>query len=118
MRRLATAFATLAVLLAAARATPAADPSKPIKVLIITGDNVPAHDWKGTTQVLKDILSTPPGRFQVDVTTTPSKDLTDENLAKYDVLLVNYRDTPKGGAETKWSDANKEAFLKAVKGGK
>ena len=51
------------------------------------------------------------------MTTTPAKDLTDENLAKYDVLLLNYKDTPKASAETQWSDANKAAFLKAVKDG-
>ena len=52
------------------------------------------------------------------MTTTPSKDLTDDNLAKYDVLLLNYKDTPRGEPETRWSDANKEAFLKAVRDGK
>ena len=64
----------------------------PIKVLIITGDNVAVHDWKETTQLLKDILSEG-GRLKVDVTATPAKDLTDENLAKYDVLLLNYFET-------------------------
>ena len=81
-------------------------------MLIITGDH--GHDWKATTPVLKDILSKD-GKISVDVTTTPAKDLTDANLAKYDVLLLNYKDTPNGPPDTKWSDANKEAFLKAVK---
>ena len=94
----------------------ARQPGDPIKVLIITGDN-PAHDWKATTPALKEILE-PDGQIKVDVTTTPAKDLTDENLAKYDVLLLNYKDTPNGPPETKWSDANKEAFLKAVSDGK
>ncbi|MGC8639002.1 MAG: sialate O-acetylesterase [Isosphaeraceae bacterium] len=84
----------------------------PIKVLIITGDH--GHDWKATTPVLKEIL-TKDKQISVDVTTTPAKDLTDSNLAKYDVLLLNYKDTPNGPPETKWSDANKAAFLKAVK---
>ena len=34
------------------------------------------------------------------MTTTPAKDLTDANLAKYDVLLLNYKDTAKGAPET------------------
>jgi type 1 glutamine amidotransferase len=93
------------------------DPPRPIKLLIITGDNVAVHDWKGTTQAIRDALSTQ-GRVNVDATSTPADDLTDENLAKYDVLLLNYRDTDKGEAKSKWSDANKAAFLKAVKGGK
>lgn len=110
---------------AVARAEPKKDDAKkaeaaadrPVKVLIITGDNVPAHDWKGTTQVLTDILAAPAKKFDVTTTTTPAKDLTDEDLAKYDVLLLNYRDTAQGGEDTKWSDENKKAFLKAVHDG-
>ncbi len=93
--------------------SPAADESKPIAVLIITGDNVGVHKWKETSELFKDFLSEG-GRIKVDVTTTPANDLTDENLAKYDALLLNYRETPQGAADTKWSDANKKAFLKAV----
>lgn len=114
MRRVLLAFATLAVALAAGPEAPAAEP---IKALIITGDNVAAHDWKGTTQALQDILGSS-GRIKVDVTKAPAKDLTDDNLARYDVLIVNYKETKEGAEETRWSDANKEAFLKAVKGGK
>jgi type 1 glutamine amidotransferase len=113
MRRTLFAFAALAVLLAPAAGLAA----EPVKLLIVTGDNIPAHQWKETTQVLQDFLSEG-GRIKVDVTTTPAKDLTDENLAKYDVLLLNYKETPAGPADTKWSDANKAAFLNAVKGGK
>ena len=89
--------------------------AEPVKLLIITGDH--GHDWPATTESLKTFLAEG-GKIAVDVTTTPSKDLTDENLAKYDVLLLNYKDTPNGPPETKWSDANKEAFLKAVREGK
>jgi len=89
--------------------------SAPVKVLVITGDH--GHAWKATTKVLSDVLGAG-GHFKVDVTTTPSKDLTDDNLAKYDVLLLNYKDTANGPPETRWSDANKQAFLKAVREGK
>ncbi len=89
---------------------------KPIKVLIITGDDVGAHDWKGRSEVLKNFLSKDE-HVQVDITETPAKDLTDENLARYDVLLLNYRET-KPTPETQWTDANKEALLNAVKNGK
>ena len=82
---------------------------------IITGDH--GHAWKDTTERLSDFLVTG-GKIKVDVTITPSKDLTDENLAKYDVLLLNYKDTPKGTPESHWSDSNKQAFLKAVRDGK
>ena len=87
----------------------------PVKVLIITGDH--GHAWKETTGRLSEILGTG-GKIKVDVTITPSKDLTDENLSKYDVLLLNYKDTPKGTPESRWSDANKQAFFKAVHDGK
>jgi sialate O-acetylesterase len=89
--------------------------SRPIKLLIITGDH--GHAWKDTTKILSDVLGAGE-RIKVDVTTTPSKDLTDANLANYDVLLLNYKDTPRGAPETRWSDANKEAFLKAIRDGK
>jgi type 1 glutamine amidotransferase len=54
----------------------------------------------------------------VDVTETPAKDLTADNLAKYDALLLNYKDAKKGGPETQWSEENKKAFTEAVAGGK
>ncbi len=88
--------------------------SKPIKVLIITGDH--GHAWKETTPFLKDLLTR--AGMAVDVTETPARDLTSSNLAKYDVLLLNYKDTKNGGPDTRWSDANKQAFAEAVRGGK
>jgi len=119
MRRTLTALSTLAatvaLVLSAQSPSPAADGPKPVKLLIITGDH--GHAWKDTTRVLQDVLPEG-GRIQADVTTTPSKDLTDDNLAKYDVLLLNYKDTPKGAPETRWSEENKAAFLKAVRNGK
>ncbi|CEF48443.1 unnamed protein product [uncultured bacterium] len=97
------------------KAPAVASAAPPIKLLIITGDH--GHDWKATTAALKDILSAG-GKIDVGVTTSPSTDLTDANLAKYDVLLLNYKDTAKGSPESKWSDANKQAFLKAINDGK
>lgn len=106
------ALTTAAVLLLAVPAF--AGDAKPIKVLIITGDH--GHNWKETTPFIKDILTK--AGMAVDVTETPANDLTPDNLAKYDVLFLNYKDTPKGKPETKWSDDNKKAFTEAVKGGK
>lgn len=91
--------------------------ARPVKLLIITGDH--GHDWKATTAYFKEFL--PKERIAVDVTETPGKDLTPEKLKNYDVLLLNYRDTPRGAAErpdTVWSAENKQAFLGAVRGGK
>src|SRR5437660_5702805 len=109
MRPLWAAGLVLALALPAA----AAD-TQPIKVLIITGDH--GHNWKKTTPFIKDFLSK--AGMKVDVTETPAKDLTADNLAKYDVLLLNYKDTPRGGPDTRWSAENKKAFTDAVRGGK
>src|SRR5262249_36793878 len=79
-----------------------------------TGDH--GHAWKETTPFLKDLLAK--AGMAVDVTETPAKDLTADNLAKYDALLLNYKDTKKGGPDTVWSDENKKAFADAVRGGK
>lgn len=92
--------------------------AEPIKALIITGDNVGAHDWKGTTAAIQEILAKPAGKFAVDVAAAPARDLTPEKLAGYDVLILNYRETAQGAEDTKWSDANKKALVDAVKGGK
>ncbi|MBY0525908.1 MAG: ThuA domain-containing protein [Gemmataceae bacterium] len=111
MRRLfSLALGTLFLLTLSAIAADA----KPIKVLIITGDH--GHAWKETTPFLKEVLAK--ANMSVDVTETPGKDLTADNLKKYDVLVLNYRDTKNGGPESRWSDDNKKAFTDAVKGGK
>jgi type 1 glutamine amidotransferase len=114
MRRLL--LTTLTALLIPAVAALAAE-GKPVKVLIITGDH--GHKWQETTPFLKDLLAK--AGHTVDVTEAPSKDLTADNLARYDVLLLNYRNTPKGAKENPasvWTDANKKAFTEAVKNGK
>jgi type 1 glutamine amidotransferase len=91
--------------------------TKEVKVLIITGDH--GHDWRKTTPFLKNLLTK--AGHKVDVSEAPSKDLTTDNLAKYDVLLLNYRNTPKGAKDNPasvWTEENKKAFTEAVKGGK
>jgi type 1 glutamine amidotransferase len=106
-------LANTAALLALSFPALAAD-SEPIKVLIITGDH--GHDWKKTTPFIQDFLTK--AGMKVDVTQTPAKDLTPANLAKYDVLLLNYKDTRNGGPDTRWSEDNKKAFTESVRGGK
>src|SRR5205807_8944929 len=83
--------------------------TKQVKVLIITGDH--GHEWRKTTPFLKELLIK--AGQKVDVTETPSKGLTPDNLAKYEVLLLNYRNTPKGAKENAasvWNEDNKKAF--------
>lgn len=114
MRLLLSALLTLFLVTGAAHAD-----AHPVKVLIITGDDVPVHQWRQNAPFIKKLLTA--AGHQVDITEIPSRDLTPDNLARYDVLLLNYRDTAKGAKENPasvWSDANKQAFLDAVKGGK
>jgi type 1 glutamine amidotransferase len=112
-RFLAATLACLAFALASP--TSAADNSKPIQLLIVTGDEY--HNWKESSKFLAEFLSAG-GKIHVMITSTPNKDLTDENLARFDVILLDYKDTNKGTPETRWSESNKEAFLKAIKEGK
>jgi type 1 glutamine amidotransferase len=111
MRRIVSAMALM--LLAVASPALTAETS-PIRVLIITGDH--GHAWKETTPFLKELLAQ--AGMKVGVTETPARDLTAENLARYDVLLLNYKDTNKGGPDTRWSKANQTAFADAIRGGK
>ena len=103
----------LASLLLFTALAPAAD-NNPIKVLIITGDHA-YHPWKETTPFLKETLTK--AGMQVDVTTTPAKDLTPENLARYDVLVLNYKQSNQPPPDTTWSEDNKRALADAVRTG-
>lgn len=87
---------------------------EPVKVLIITGDH--GHAWKQTTPFIKEFLTK--AGLSVEVTETPAKDLTPANLAKHDVFLLNYKNTDKGGPDTRWSEENHKAFADAIRGGK
>lgn len=112
MRILLTALAALLV----CTATGAAGEAKSVRVLMITGDH--GHKWQETTPFLKEILTK--AGHKVDVTEAPSKDLLPSKLADYDVLLLNYRDTPRGAKENPqsvWTADNKQAFIDAVSGG-
>ena len=113
IRALACSLLTLAGPLARGDDAPA---SKPVRVLIITGDAHSAHNWRATTPAIAEVLAKGQ-KIETAVTTTPTRDLTAENLAKYDVLLLNYFDftKPEASPETTWTDANKAAFLKAVR---
>jgi len=100
-----------------ARADDAPTPP-PVKVLIITGDIYPAHKWEATAPAIAQVLGKG-NRIESTITATPARDLTDENLAKYDVLFLHYFDytKPATNPDTTWTDANKAAFLKAVRDG-
>ena len=112
---MSTKFLSLLVLVLACPVALANDPVT-AKVLIITGDH--GHRWKETTPVLKDLLLK--AGHQVEVTEKPRLDLTSDKLAKFEVLLFNYRDTPRGASanpDSVWTAENKRAFINAIKQG-
>ncbi len=110
-----SAIAITTVALTASTSTDASSEADPVKALLITGDHA-YHDWRATTATFERFL-TESGRIDLDVTTTPSTALTLENLANYDVLILNYKDSNEPPADTTWSEENKQAFLSAVRGG-
>ncbi len=101
-------FATFVLGCAILGAAPAA---KPLKVLIIDGQN--NHAWQETTPVLRQILGDA-GRFLVDVATTPPHggDMSKfrPDFSAYDVVVSNYNGDL-------WSPQTRVAFEKYVRGG-
>lgn len=87
----------------------AAEP--PMKALIVDGQN--AHNWKGTSPVLKKLLEET-GLFKVDVATSPAKGQDNSGFrpkfADYDVVVSNYQ-----GDE--WPEETKKALVDYVNGG-
>jgi uncharacterized protein len=84
------------VLLEAQAVGPGGEPgSKPVRVLIFSGQN--NHDWRSTTPFLRQILLDT-GRFDVRVTEEP-RGITSATLAPYDVLVLDYMG-PRWGEET------------------
>lgn len=107
---LALAFAALALLgVSQADTLPAADK---IKVLIVTGFDVGAHNWKVTTQQTVAALEAT-GRFDVKV--SESLDVfASPMLKEYDVVVLNYGFWTAPDP----SDAGKAGLLEYVKSGK
>jgi uncharacterized protein len=112
-----TALMSVGLVLLSAAMALAQTTSKPASVLIITGDH--GHNWKETTPFLKEVLTK--AGHTVEVTQQPRLDLIPANVAKYDVLLLNYRNTPRGAMDNPdsvWNDENKRAFAEAIEMGK
>lgn len=58
------------------------------KALILTGDNIDAHEWQKTTPAIKSALETK-SDIHVDVSTN-IEDLAQYDLTDYDMLVLNY----------------------------
>jgi type 1 glutamine amidotransferase len=101
----------IAILFLSSALLPAAPQARPLKVLIIDGQN--NHAWQETTPVLRRILGDA-GRFLVDVATTPPHggDMSQfhPDFSAYDVVVSNYNGDL-------WSPQTRVAFEKYVRGG-
>jgi type 1 glutamine amidotransferase/dienelactone hydrolase len=62
------------------------------RVLLLTGDDVPAHDWRSTTPPARAALEKD-GRLEVRVAEDPSL-LETGALGAYDLVVLNYRNAP------------------------
>lgn len=78
------------------------------KVLILTGMEHPAHDWKTRTAALQQLLAKD-DRFEVAVETDPEF-LAQQDLFQYDVILMNFYSGEKGYP----GKASRENLLKFV----
>lgn len=85
--------------------------TKPIKALVVSGQN--NHNWQVSHKVLKLILDNS-GMFQTDIVLTPAKggDMNEFNpeFDKYDVVVLDYNGD-------RWSAETDSAFLQYVRNG-
>ncbi len=63
--------------------------TNPIKTLLLTGDNHPAHKWRETTPALIRALNSETPRFDVTVTEDPET-LAAQRLHGFDLVVLNY----------------------------
>ncbi len=112
MHRLLTILALASTTLLVSSRVWADDAATKIKVLIITGDDVPVHNWKETTAATRKILLDS-GRFDVAVSEDLKPLEAADGLKPYDVVVLNrYNRRPP------LSDAAKKNFLDFIRGGK
>jgi len=82
------------------------------RVLLITGRDVPAHNWRETTPVLRELLEETK-QFEVIVSEEPLV-LESSALGGYDAILLNYKNWQRPSISNK----ARENLLAFVKGGK
>ena len=77
----------------------------PIRALILTGHNHPAHDWRKVTAALIQVLEQDPRMF-VDVS-EDIEDLGTSKITDYDMLVMNYSNWDRPGL----SEKSKSGFV-------
>jgi type 1 glutamine amidotransferase len=91
----------------------AAEPAPKLQALLISGDDVSAHDWREISESTREALVSS-GRFDVRVSEDPAILEASDALDKYDVIVL----TLYNRALPTISDRAKENLLNFVKGGK
>jgi uncharacterized protein len=116
-RSISLALALLGIvhmsLQAAPEATPSAEQRESMRLLLITGRDVAAHDWRSTTPVLREHLEKT-GRIEVVVSEEPLV-LESSALENYDVVMFNYYNHQRPGLTEKAQD-NLRRFVAGGKG--
>jgi type 1 glutamine amidotransferase len=115
MRRLLpSVLVPVALLSLLAISVEAADASKKIQVLLLTGDDVPSHNWKEASTATYDVLAAT-GRFDVRVCEEPMILDSAAALARYDVIMLVFynKNLP---TITDQAKQNLLGFVKAGKG--
>jgi type 1 glutamine amidotransferase len=100
--------------LCAGAAAPTADAPKPIRVLVITGDDAaPYHDWREISESTREVL-VDSGRFKVKVCEDPLILESKKALDRYDVIVFLFFNKTEPGI----TKEAKQNLLDFVKGGK
>lgn len=84
-----------------------------LRALIVTGEDVPAHPWRETTPVTRQILETT-GRFEVRICEDIGI-LESGAIHAYDLLVLNFRNNP---VKVDLPDRGRENLLEYVSSGK
>lgn len=110
----ATMLRTLASLLAGGMAVwfaagvMAADATEPVRVLLVTGIDHPAHHWKQTAPAIQRILEDD-GRMKVTIVEEPEA-LATTDLSRWRVVLLHFQNWGKPGPGEK-ARVNLQAFV-------
>jgi type 1 glutamine amidotransferase len=107
---------TISAALLVAAPADGAKKSDPVRVLIVTGDDHPAHKWKETAPVIRDILQEDK-RFKVDISDDIYENdvLASDKLFDYDLLFLHFKNF-KPLANEEEARANLKKFIEGGKG--
>lgn len=104
----------LLVLATAVALEPTASPeATPIRALIVTGYDHPAHDWRLSSPALREVLEKD-RRFDVRIVEDPAF-LASDALARYDVVVLHFMNWERPGPGPR-AQANLQRFVAGGKG--